>query len=136
MRIGICAIASPLEIPYLREWFDHHHAMGVEKFYLTLNDWTPFDMVAFRKDFWKEENDKTIEVLRMDGPRMQYPSFNYMTELSWNTDIDWVAFLDIDEFLKIRPHQDGTIRTLEQVLADFSDIPSLTLRWRLFSSGG
>lgn len=112
MRIGICAIASPLEIPYLREWFDHHYQMGVEKFYLTLNDWTAFDMVEFRKDFWKEENDKTIEVLRMDGPRMQYPAFNRMTALSWDTDLDWVAFLDIDEFLKIRPREDGTTRTL------------------------
>lgn len=72
----------------------------------------------------------------MDGPRMQFPAFNHMTALSWDTDLDWVAFLDIDEFLKIRPHQDGTARTLEQVLADFSDIPSLALRWRLFSSGG
>lgn len=45
--------------------------------------------------------------------------------------MDWCAFIDIDEFMAIRSN-----RSLQDILSDFADIPSLVLRWRLFSSGG
>ena len=131
MRIGICAIASPLEIPYLREWFEHHQAMGVNEFILFLNDWTPVDMVVFNKLFWKEMNEGIVKAHRLDGVAMQMPAYNAGTIMANQQNLDWCAFIDIDEFLTIRSD-----RTLEDILSDFSDIPSLVLRWRLFSSGG
>ena len=131
MKIGICAIASPLEIPYLREWFDHHHEMGVNDFILFLNDWTAFDMVEFNKLFWREMNNGVVKAHRLDGVAMQMPAYNAGTNMADQHNLDWCAFIDIDEFLKIRSD-----RTLEDILSEFNDISSLVLRWRLFSSGG
>ena len=76
MRIGICAIASPLEIPYLREWYDHHHAMGVTDFILFLNDWSAFEMVEFNRLFWREMNDGIVKAHRLNGVAMQMPAYN------------------------------------------------------------
>lgn len=40
MKIGIVAIISPLEIPYIKEWLEYHCEMGITDAFLFLNDWT------------------------------------------------------------------------------------------------
>ena len=45
--------------------------------------------------------------------------------------MDWCAFIDIDEFIKIRSG-----RTLERILTDYHDYPQLSLNWRLYGSSG
>lgn len=45
MNIGIATMWSPLEIPYMKEWVEHHKSLGVTQFIVALNDWSAFDMV-------------------------------------------------------------------------------------------
>lgn len=39
MKIGMMAIASPLEIPYMEEWIEWHRQIGIDEFLICLNDW-------------------------------------------------------------------------------------------------
>lgn len=74
MNIGIVTMWSPLEIPYMKEWVEHHKSLGITQFIVALNDWSAFDMVQFRKCFWREMNDKTIHPFRIDGLVKQLPA--------------------------------------------------------------
>lgn len=76
MNIGIATMWSPLEIPYMKEFVEHHKSLGVAQFIVALNDWTAFDMVEFSKCFWRMENDNTIHPVRIDGPAKQLPAMN------------------------------------------------------------
>lgn len=45
MKIAVMTTWSPLEIPYMKEFVEHHKSLGVTDFIVTLNDWSAFDMV-------------------------------------------------------------------------------------------
>ena len=51
--------------------------------------------------------------------------------MAMQLNLDWCAFLDGDEFIKIRSD-----RTLEQILSDYKDYPQLSVNWRLYGSSG
>ena len=40
MKIGIVAIISPLDIPYVKEWLEYHCQMGITDAFMFLNEWT------------------------------------------------------------------------------------------------
>ena len=81
--------------------------------------------------FWREINDKTIHPIRINGSPMQLPAYNQGINLASSLGVDWCAFIDADEFIKIRSD-----RTLESILADYHDYPQLSLNWRLYGSSG
>lgn len=51
--------------------------------------------------------------------------------MAMQLNLDWCAFLDGDEFIKVRSD-----RSLEEILSDFKDYPQLSLNWRLYGSSG
>ena len=131
MKIAVMTTWSPLEIPYMKEFVEYHKSLGVTQFIVALNDWSAFDMVEFNRCFWRMENDNTIHPLRIDGLAKQLPAMNSGVEMARQLNLDWCAFLDGDEFIKIRSD-----RSLEEILSDFKDYPQLSLNWRLYGSNG
>ena len=145
LRIGIAAIVSPLEIPYLQEWLDWHREIGFDDFYLVLNDWSPCDMVEFEKMCWRGRSEGWIHIMRLDGLNKQLEAYNTILNLALSDNvevfggiptcdrhIDWLAFIDVDEFVRPRGK-----RTVKQILASFDGIaPAMALNWRLYGSSG
>lgn len=145
LRIGIAAIVSPLEMPYLQEWVDWHREIGFDDFYLVLNDWSAFDMVEFQRMFWRGCSNGWIHVYRIDGGNKQIEAYNNILRLALSDGvaefggiptsdrhIDWLAFIDVDEFVRPRGK-----RSVKQVLNTFSDIANaVALNWRLYGSSG
>jgi hypothetical protein len=48
----------------------------------------------------------------------QLTAYNAGTTMAYEQNLDWCAFIDIDEFLKIRSD-----RTLEDILSEFREVP-------------
>lgn len=130
MRIGIVAIISPLDLPYAREWLDYHFAIGASDIWLFLNDWSEEqerDMDKIQTDF---PNGLHL-VRKFNGKVKQLPAYNIGIQAASCEGIDWCAFIDLDEFIKVRSN-----RRLADVLAEHSNINQLAVNWRLFGSNG
>lgn len=131
MRIGIMAVASPLEIPYIDEWISWHRGLGIDEFFLCLNDWSENDRVELTKVIWKHLADKCVHTFIMDGTLVQLPAYNQMLETAKSYDIDWLAAIDIDEFIKIRSD-----RKIGDILEEHTNDISIGVNWRLYGNNG
>lgn len=132
LKLGIAAIVSPLELPYLQEWVDWHREIGIDEFHLVLNDWGQKDLSDFEKMFWKGFGEGWMRVYRLDGLNKQLEAYNCVLDVLRGQDSpDWIAFIDVDEFIRPRGK-----RKLRDVLVPFKDIPAIGLNWRLYGSSG
>src|SRR2546425_7193021 len=95
------AIASQFrdEAPYLKEWVEYHHMVGVDHFWLYNNS---------SKDNWEEAlqpyvDSGLVEVFYWPSETCNYQEFHTeankdaLRRAKGNT--KWVALIDIDEFL-------------------------------------
>ena len=131
LQIGLLAVASPLEIPYLKEWTTWHRSLGVSHIFLCLNDWSEADRVEFDKLFWKESADGWLHVIVIDGKNIQLTAYNQAMLIIKSFDLDWIAVIDLDEFIKVRSD-----RTLAQILADYECFQSIGINWRMYGNNG
>ena len=145
MRLGIAAIVSPLELPYIQEWVDWHREIGFTDFYICMNDWHDEQVAQLSRMMWRGMEQGWFHIWKVDGLNMQVRAYNQIMRLALmdgieafggiptsERHVDWRAFIDIDEFIKIRSD-----RTLPQILNPFRDVaPSLALNWRLYGSSG
>lgn len=118
VQLAVCAIASPLEKKYIDEWLEWHRKIGVQRFYIATNNWTMHGIL----------ND--VIAVRADGRDMQRRWYTHFAR-EMSRDVDWCAFIDIDEFIK--PDADTPLR---QMLSESSMLDSLSLSWKLFGSNG
>lgn len=122
--IAICAIVRD-EADYIEEWVKFHQAQGVSKFYIYDNG----------------SKDNTADILSSLGiscASVEKDHEDFGKTQTWSyyqsriplADFDWVAFIDIDEFLFGR---NG--KSLPEVLADFpADVSAIAVQQRLFGS--
>lgn len=132
MKIGIVAIMSPLDLPYVKEWIEYHYAIGVSDIWIFMNDWNPVEELKMDKIEGYFGKHRLHLQRHWDGPRMQLPSYNFGMKLASEAGIDWCAFIDIDEFIRVRSRG----RTLEEILAKHRGLPSLAINWRLVGGNG
>ena len=81
---AICAVAKDEPEYYAREWIDWHRNAGVDKF------------IIYDHGEWVVEG-KDIEVRPCPGEAQQLPSYDHCLRNCDNA--DYLAFIDIDEFL-------------------------------------
>lgn len=129
MTLGLTTIQKN-RAPWLREWIAFHYLVGFRKFYFYADD----------------ADDQTIEVLSHlkktfdievfeqipDKPSKQLGAYND-AYTNYGGEVEWMAFLDGDEFLF--PTKTGT---LSQTLQEFSDkdISALGVYWACYGSSG
>lgn len=117
--VGVCAIFKN-EAPYLREWMLFCWLQGVERFWLYDND---------SSDAWREQIPELADsVTPWPGRAAQVAA--YANCLAHQADTDWLAFIDVDEYLF-----DESGRTLTDVLADVK-ASAVRVPWRVFGDGG
>ncbi|WP_158263471.1 glycosyltransferase family 2 protein [Aliiruegeria haliotis] len=120
------------EGPYIVEWIAHHRALGVERFTFFHNDCDDgADQILRRL-----QELGVIEAFDNPVREDQNPQFvaaRRAGELQSINSSDWVAFLDVDEFLDVRC---GT-RTLDALIdAVGEDTDAISFNWRFMGSGG
>ena len=123
--LTICAIAKN-EGAYFQEWIEHHHKLGIEKFYIYDNE---------SEDNTKEVLTPYIESGLVDytffpGKAQQLPAYDHCID-KHRLEAHWIAFVDIDEF--IVPIKD---RTIPAFLKRFENVPAVEINWLIYGSGG
>ena len=124
-NVSICAIFKN-EGPYLKEWIEFHHLIGIEHFYLYNNN----------------SGDNYLEVLKPYIDRgwvelIQWPYNQKQMEAykdcisKFSNETKWIGFIDIDEFVVPKSTDD-----IYGILSKFENRGAVLIYWRLFGSSG
>lgn len=124
-RLAICAVFKN-EAPFLLEWIAYHRAIGFDGFVLYDNDSTDGGADLVRRS----AVGGMVKILHWPRRPGQLPAYRHFI-YNFAADFDWVAFLDIDEFLL--PARGDGIRGLLPAWRDFS---AVVMHWRVFGSSG
>jgi len=125
ITLGICAIMK-YEAPYLLEWLEFHKIVGVERFYLYENG-DGNDIAEIVQTYLESG-----EVILHDWPVSpgQLPAYEHCLR-TYCQDSEWIAFIDLDEFLFPTVGSD-----LKEVLSEFTLAPGIGVNWLMFGSSG
>lgn len=130
MKLGVTCIVKN-EAPYIEEWLWFHHIQGVEKFFVYLNDCTD----NTRDILERLSSYLNITIHDWSGEKQQLPAYNHSIK-KHKREVDWMAFIDIDEFL----HSPENDLNLSAMVSFFSvEHPTagvIMARWVLFGSNG
>jgi hypothetical protein len=124
-RLSICAIFKN-EAPYLLEWIAYHRAVGFDHFYLYDNDSTDGGSLLIQRSPFA-----SCVTLTQWGQRPGQLSAYRDFIAHHRASADWVAFIDIDEFLL--PSDGRSVRPLLQRLNAAS---AVLVHWRVFGPSG
>lgn len=125
---AICAIAKN-EGPYLHEWAAYHRLIGFEEILV-------YDHVS------TDESDEVLALLERKGlatsipwavaPHLKPQWLAYADGLERLRDrADWIAFIDLDEFIVLPRHV-----SIQAFLAEFGSIDAIGMNWKMFGTSG
>jgi hypothetical protein len=120
MRTAVVCIAKN-EDRYIKEWAEYHLKLGFSSVFIYQNDW--------RTDLEMPNVFKTV----IDGKCRQLDCYNKF--LRKNKDHDWVAFIDVDEFIVLNKH--STINDfIKRTVKKFGKVKAIGINWVFFGSNG
>jgi hypothetical protein len=111
---------------YLDEWISFHSAVGVDHFFLYNNDSTD----NYREVLSPWISQGKVTLIDWSGPGRQISAFNNCIK-RFRSKAQWIAFLDMDEFL-FSPKE----RDLRRALKNYTDVSAIFVYWILFGSSG
>jgi|GEM_PF-981914 methyltransferase, FkbM family len=114
------------EAPYLIEWLEFHKIVGVERFYLYNNNSTDNTIDILQPYV------QSGEVILHDWPVTPGQMSAYEHCLSaYKNESEWIAFIDLDEFLFPTEKDD-----LKEVLKEFDGVAGVVVNQLYFGSSG
>jgi hypothetical protein len=117
MKVALICVAK-FEDYYLKEWLDYNQKLGFDKVLLFQNDW--------RTDLEHPVLEKYI----CDGQSIQVPLYNKV--LQDNTEYDWLAFIDCDEFIVLKKHNN-----IKELIEEYQHRTNVIgLNWTFFGNLG
>lgn len=129
MKTAICCIAK-CENNYIREWVDYHLALGFDNIFICDNNNVDGERIKPLFD-----DNRQVVVLDWRGKKacqsMAYSCFYK----SIGKDYDWIAYIDIDEFITFA--ENSGLNTIEEFLDRFDDsVDMVHLNWMCFGDNG
>jgi len=126
-KIAICAIFKD-EAPYILEWLAFRQMMGVDLFVLYDNGSTDGGPDLIRRSSFA----RSVTLIDWPMPAGQIPAYQDFCT-TYAARYDWVAFIDIDEF--IMPVTGSSIREplMRRIYSDYSCV---LLQWLVFGPSG
>jgi hypothetical protein len=119
------------ELPFLDEWLAYHRILGVDHFYLYDDD------PSAALNSFLVAHQKYVTIINWHRQSVDLAGLNRQTK-AYNDAIDrigsqfeWVAFIDIDEFIVLPGYQD-----LPAFLRHYSAFGQISLQWYLFGHNG
>lgn len=129
--LSVCAIFQD-EAPYLKEWIEFHKLMGVDHFYLYNHRSRDHYLEVLRPFIHSglvelKEKPKVANRIKVFN-RLQCKCYTDCLKEAQGVS-QWVAFIDIDEFLF--PVQE---QSLPQVLKRYEEFGGLIVNWHVFGT--
>ncbi|SFG30528.1 glycosyltransferase family 2 protein [Sulfitobacter dubius] len=119
------------EAPYILEWVAYHRTVGFDNFLIYTNDCTDgTDAVLGRLQEMGILQHRNNNDWKGNSP--QQHALNQALKEPLIRDADWIAHIDVDEFVNIRT---GNGR-LENFFAAAPDATNVAMTWRLFGHNG
>ena len=117
MKVALINVAK-WEDYYLKEWLDYNQKLGFDKVIMYQNDWrTDLEHPILEKKEW-------------DGRSIQVNLYNQV--LQDNTEYDWLAFIDCDEFIVLKKHNN-----IKELIEEYKDRTNVIgLNWTFFGNLG
>lgn len=125
--LSVAAILKD-ESAYIVEWIEYHLLIGVEHFYLFNNDSTD----GLHEVIKKYVDDGVVTIIDVHGQGIQLPVYREGIEIAKN-ETEWLAVLDLDEFLVNVDPASSILDFLEQQPEKISQI---LVGWMIFGSSG
>ena len=123
---ALCAIAKD-EDPDIREWVDYHTGIGFEHIYLYDNG-SALPLTGLLTEYVDAGLVTVIDYPETENPQLKA----YAAALrDFGGQCAWMGFIDIDEFIVPKAHQD-----IKDLLDRYTDFGGLAIHWKLFGSGG
>ena len=133
MSIVICAIVK-LEDPYIHEWIQYHLKLGVDHIYIYDNHFiSHYHSLA-------ADYKSHVTVIHLPGYCMQMTAYchflEYARSLAPPMRPEWVAFIDVDEFIVVRSLPEKCLLSPIHYLLDTFGPKrgALGLNWVLFGN--
>lgn len=131
MRVAVCAIAKQ-ENNYIREWVEHYKNIGFDHVYLYDNN-DPKGEV-FSAVIGDYINNGYVTIINFRGRKIvQKEAYNDCYS-RFGTGYDWIAFLDIDEFLTIYDYGGQVKPFLGQAI--FKNYIAVKICWMCMTDSG
>ena len=124
-RLAICAIFKN-EAAFLLEWIAYHRVVGFDHFYLYDNDSTDGGADLIRQSGLAPH----VTLTQWSARPGQIPAYRHFIDHRVQ-ECDWVAFIDLDEFLL--PLQERSVRPLLDRIPSAS---AMLVQWRIFGPSG
>lgn len=127
--LAIAALVGK-ESLYLEEWFEYHKALGVGMFYIYTykTDKATLDVLKRLSETGYIQYEGAIAEETLHA---QVVAYDLMLETTRKAGIDWVAYIDVDEFIVPRVHND-----ILSFLEAYEAYSGVGVHWRLFGSNG
>lgn len=130
MKIAICAICKNENL-YLREWVEYHKNLGFDK--IILYDNNAVDGEFPQQVIFDYVDSGYVDVHNVRGEIFkETPVFNFQVTIynkcldEHRDDFDWIAFIDIDEFIEIEEFKN--IHSLFKKY-NYNEYDSIILSW-------
>jgi hypothetical protein len=118
MKKSVLVCIAKDEDHYIEEWLDYNHKLGFDEIVMYENDWVcPIDRPYLKK-------------ITFNGPHKQMESYNHFLR-NFRNDYEWAAFLDCDEFLVLKKHNN-----VNEFLTDYNNPSGIGINWQFFGSCG
>ncbi|OYV50542.1 MAG: hypothetical protein B7Z78_11030, partial [Rhodospirillales bacterium 20-60-12] len=127
-NVSLVAIAKN-ESLYLTEWIAYHFAIGFDRIYVYNNDSRDRSLELLEATAAIEPRLSIINWPTNEHSGPQEAAYNHAAQ---HVGSEWVAFLDIDEFMV--PWRDMSITDYLRTMPD--DVSSMHVNWRGFGSNG
>lgn len=124
-NVSVCAIFKD-EAVYFKEWIEYHKLIGIDHFYLYNN----FSTDTFIETLKPYIDSNLVTLIDWPVKLGQGKSYEHCF-LNFHNDTNWIAFLDIDEF--ICPKWDESINSW---LLNYKKYPSIAVYWKMFGTSG
>lgn len=126
MKIAVCCIFKD-ENDYIEEWINYHKTIGFDHFIIYDNDSkiSPMENLGNFKDI--------ITYTKWPGHYVGRQCRAYDDCIKNNKNYDWIAFIDIDEFIVLL---DTKKLNIKEYLKNYEEFDAVALNWLQFGPSG